>query len=315
VLFRPFRLVLCLAAALAPVLLLPVAVAAAPQYPAHVGKVNDFAAVLSAEQVAALEAALADLERTTTAEVAVVTVDGTDGVSIEEYATGLFNNWGIGKADRDNGVLVLVSPPDRALRIEVGYGLEPILPDGFSGAIIRETFLPRFRDGDLAGGLVAGTTRVIDVVRRNEIVTPEQREAYDRAARDAGTSWGMAAFLSLFVMLGAFVSGTGVGAKVVFQVLFGCAFMVVGLFLALVAAPRQSHPLLLALALGVGWAGVRLGRRPAWRKSLGGTGRAAGGTGWTMGASGASSGRSSGSTSSGGFSGGSSGGGGASGRW
>ena len=90
---------------------------------------------------------------------------------MEDYATDLFNTWGIGKKDRDNGVLILVAVQDRAMRIEVGYGLEGILPDGLAGAVIREAFLPRFRNDDYRTGLLEGTARVIDIVRRNETVT------------------------------------------------------------------------------------------------------------------------------------------------
>lgn len=288
--------------------------ALAQTFPAHVGKVNDFAIVLTPAQRDLLESDLAALERETSAEVAVVTVASLDGRSIEEYATALFNEWGIGKADRDNGVLVLVSPADRAMRIEVGYGLEPVLPDGLAGAIIRETFLPRFRDGRMADGVVEGSARVIDVVRRHEVVTPEQQAAYAAAAFEAGTSWGMAAFMGLFVAIGAFGLGTGVGAKVIPQALFSLVFMSGGLFGAYWTAPRASHPLLVLMAGGLIWWGVPLGRRPAWRRSIRGTG--SGGSGWTMGSSGggSSSGGSS-SSSSGSFGGGSSGGGGASGRW
>ena len=101
--------------------------------PAHVGKVNDFAEVLEASQRSGLET---QLDRATSAEVAVVTVRTLGGHTVEEYATALFNAWGIGKQDRDNGVLILVAVDDRAMRIDVGYGLEGILPDGLAGSII-----------------------------------------------------------------------------------------------------------------------------------------------------------------------------------
>lgn len=297
-------------------MLLGAASAFAQEFPAHVGKVNDFAHVLSAAQRDQLESDLADLERGTSAEVAVVTVPSLGDSSIEEYATGLFNAWGIGKQDRDNGVLILVSPGDRAIRLEVGYGLEAVLPDGLAGAIIRETFIPRFRDGDLPAGILEGTARVVEIVRRNEVVTPAQLAAYAAAAHEAGTSWGMAAFFSIFIAIGAFTAGTGIGAKTVVQSLFGLFFMGAGMFAAFWEAPRASHLLLLAFAAAlIGW-GIMLGRRPAWRRSIRGTGRAGSSKGWTMGSSGgSSSGGSRGSSSSGSFGGGSSGGGGASGRW
>ncbi len=289
------------------------ALGAAQEFPAHVGKVNDFAEVLSTGQRQRLEADLAALERETSAEVAVVTVPSLDGRAIEDYATALFNEWGIGKRDRDNGVLILVAPSDRTMRIEVGYGLEPVLPDGLAGAVIRETFRPRFREDRMADGLVEGSARVIDLVRRNEVVTPEQRAAYDAAAVEAAASWGMAAFFALFIAVGAFTMGTGAGAKVIVQMLFGAVFMTGGLFMAHVTAPRAARLVLLVIAAAIAALGVRLGRRPSWRAGIRGTGRSQHASGWTMGSTSGST--SSGSSSSGGFSGGRSGGGGASGRW
>ena len=117
--------------------------ATASDFPRPQGKVNDFAGLLTPEDREALEAQLASLERDTSAEVAVVTVQSLGGRALEEYATALFTEWGIGKQGKDNGVLVLVAVDDRAMRIEVGYGLEGVLPDGLAGAVIRETFLPR----------------------------------------------------------------------------------------------------------------------------------------------------------------------------
>lgn len=155
-------------------LLMTAATCAAQDYPAHDGQVNDFAELLTPDQRAQLRADLDRLERETSAEVAVVTLSSLDGRSVEEYATGLFNSWGIGKKERDNGVLVLVSRGQRKMRIEVGYGLEGILPDGLAGAIIRETFLPRFREDRYADGVLEGTARVIDIVRRHETVTDAQ---------------------------------------------------------------------------------------------------------------------------------------------
>ncbi len=296
-------LVLCLATA-----------AQAQEYPAHTGKVNDFAPVLAPAERDDLERRLADLERTTSAEVAVVTLPTLNGRPLEEYATGLFNAWGIGKQDRDNGVLVLVAVEDRAMRIEVGYGLEGVLPDGLAGAIIRETFLPKFRDGDFRGGLLDGTARVIEIVRRNETLTAAQLAALDAAARDAGKSWGFAAFLALFVGIGAFSGGTAAGSRVIVQLLFGLCFTAGALFMAREVAPRAAVVLLVVLAIAVAVAGYVLGRRPSWKRSLRGPGR---GAGWIANGSGGGSGSSSGGSSSSGssFGGGSSGGGGASGRW
>ncbi len=293
---------------------------AAQDYPAHTGKVNDFAGLLTPDQRTQLGADLDQLERDTSAEVAVVTLPSLNGRSVEEYATGLFNTWGIGKADRDNGVLVLVSRGDRAMRIEVGYGLEGILPDGLAGEIIRGTFLPKFREGRYADGVLQGTARVVDIVRRHELVTDEQRAAYAAAAAaaaaEAGKSWGMAALMALFIGVGAFTAGTALGAKVLTQTLFGLVFTAGGMFGALNVAPRASYVPLVLFGLAVMVIGARLGRRPKWRRSIRGSG-AGRGSGWMVSDSGGSSSGSSDSGGGGGsdFGGGSSGGGGASGSW
>lgn len=298
----------------------------AQDLPTPVGKVNDFAAVLDAAQRATLEAQLADLERATSAEVAVVTLGGAadgsaagsslNGRSIEEYATALFNAWGIGKRGRDNGVLILVAVQDRTMRIEVGYGLEGVLPDGLAGAVIRETFRPRFRANDYAAGILEGTARVVEIVRRNETLTPAQRAALDRAAADAGKSWGMAAFLGLFVAIGAFTAGTAAGARVIVQLLFGLCFTGGALFMVSQVAPRAGVWLNAFAALVIVVLGFRLGRKPDWSRSMRGSssGRS---TRWISGSSGGSSSGSGGSSagSGGSFGGGRSGGGGASGSW
>jgi uncharacterized protein len=285
--------------------------ATAQEFPQPVGKVNDFANVLQAEDRTTLEELLAAVERETTAEIALVTVRGLGGRPVEEYANRLFQEWGIGKKGRDNGVLILVARDDREIRIEVGYGLEGVLPDGFAGAIIRETFVPRFRDDRYREGLIEGTTRVADIVRRNETLTAEQRAALDRAEAEAGQSWVIAIFLSIFVGFGAFTMGTGAAARAVAPLVSGLFFTGMALFMALLGAPLAGVVLLALFAIAITVIGYRLGRRPDWQKNMRGSSGRRGG--WVMGSS--SSSRSSGGSRSGGFSGGRSGGGGASGRW
>jgi uncharacterized protein len=245
----------------------------------------------------------------------VVTVKSLEGRPVEDYANRLFNAWGIGKKGRDNGVLVLVARDEREMRIEVGYGLEGVLPDGLAGAVIRETFIPRFRDGRYREGIVEGTTRVADIVRRNETLTADARAALDLAEAEAGKSWGLAVMLSIFVGVGAFTAGTAAGARVLMQMVAGLFFLGMALFMALLGAPSRSILLLALLAVAVLVMGYRLGRRPGWRKSLRGSGTRSGGSGWVFGGSGGSSSRGGSSSGGGSFGGGRSGGGGASGRW
>lgn len=284
--------------------------------PKPAARVNDYAGVLDPSERAALEDEIRALDRATSAEVAVVTVTSLGGLSVEDYAERLFNTWGIGKAAADNGVLVLVSAGDRQMRIEVGYGLEGVLPDGLAGAVIRETFLPEFRDGRMREGLLAGTRRVIDIVRRHETLTAEQRAALDAAAADANTFWIIAWFMSVFVAVGGFAAGTALGARVITQALVGLFFMAIALLMAWTASPRAGMWMLYGVAAVAIGLGIHLGRRPRWRRRIRGSSGGGGGSsdGWISGSSSSSSG-SSDSSSSGDFGGGSSGGGGASGSW
>ena len=290
----------------------------ADDWPRPSGKVNDFAKLLKTPQREALEASLLALERETSAEIAVATVRDLAGRSVEDYANALFNEWGIGKNSQDNGVLILVAVGDRTMRIEVGYGLEGVLPDGLAGAIIRETFTPAFAEGRYADGIAAGTARVADIVRRNQTLTLEQRQALDDAQAEAGKSWAVVVALGMFVAFTAFHMGTGLGAKTMSELASGTSFTALGLLFGAIGAPRPGFWLLGVLAVTLCMVGFVIGRRPAWRRDLRHGSKGAGGSGWVMGGSGVS--RGSGSSRSGGsraagFSGGRSGGGGASGRW
>lgn len=129
------------------------------------GWVVDTAGVLSAEQKNRLNRLIDQLERDTGAEVAVVILRRTQGATPKEYATELFNRWGVGKRDADNGVLLLVALGDRRVEIETGYGMEAILPDAVAGEILDTVVVPRFRAGDIAGGVIAGVEAIATRIR------------------------------------------------------------------------------------------------------------------------------------------------------
>lgn len=141
------------------------ALCSAVKYPRPAGYVSDFANVLDPSTRQALEAQLSDYERTSTNEIAVVTIPSLDGESIEFFAARLFKEWGVGKNGKDNGVLILVAPNDRQARIEVGYGLEGQLTDGLSGQIIREDMAPYFARGEYGKGIHASVDKIIRVQR------------------------------------------------------------------------------------------------------------------------------------------------------
>jgi uncharacterized protein len=220
-----------------------------------VGRVNDFANLLDEPSTAELDTLLETLENDTTAQIAVATVPSLDGLTVEEYATRLFNTWGVGQKDKDNGVLVLVAPSERAMRIEVGYGLEKILPDGLAVAIVREDFLPPFRDGDYQTGILRGVRRVAGIVRRNEPITDAEMQALEQLQARTIPLWGLLALLGAFVAIGAYILGVGLGARLGVWLILGMLIVAggaAGLWFA--ADPRAiwaAPPALLLLVLGL----------------------------------------------------------------
>jgi uncharacterized protein len=127
---------------------------------------------LRADAVARLNQTIASTEKTHGIEMAVVVVQSLDGVPVDEAAVKLFQLWGIGKKDRDNGLLFLWSRGDRQVRVEVGYGLEGVLPDGTVGAILDAYVIPQFKVGDFDGGIVAGVDALLTAARREPVVLP-----------------------------------------------------------------------------------------------------------------------------------------------
>jgi uncharacterized protein len=140
------------------------ALAAALTFPALTGRVVDEARLLSATQHADIEAKLAALEAKTTDQFVVVTLTSLQGTDIADYGYQLGRHWGIGQKDKDNGVLLIVAPNEREVRIEVGYGLEGDLTDAVTHLIIQNAILPRFRAGDMPGGIERGVDDIIQVL-------------------------------------------------------------------------------------------------------------------------------------------------------
>lgn len=152
--------------ALAAVFLSAVAVPAVaePTYPALTGRIVDQAGLLTSSDKAQLETELANLEAQSTDQLVIVTVNSLQGYAIEDYALGLARSWGIGQEGKDNGILLLVAPNERKVRIEVGRKLEPMLTDTMSALVIHNAILPGFRRGDFAGGIRAGVRDIKDIV-------------------------------------------------------------------------------------------------------------------------------------------------------
>lgn len=149
--------------------------------------VSDMAGVLSPKAIAMGDSLLSQIWQTSSAEPVVVIVPDLDGEDINDYATELFTQWSIGKKDRDNGVLVLVSINDRKAAIRTGYGAEGVLPDALCWGIIRNDMLPRFKEGDYDQGVLASLVSI-----HKAMTDPEAREelmsAYTNDANASHTS-------------------------------------------------------------------------------------------------------------------------------
>lgn len=194
--------------------------ASAQTLPKFTGFVVDDANVLPPDVEAALTQKLDQLQKDTKRQVVVATVPSLQGYPIEEFGNALIRGWGVGLKDANNGAILLVAPNDRKVRIEVGYGLEPFLTDAFSSVTINQQVLPRFKAGDIPGGVVAGTDAIVSQLR----ASPEEQQAkldaavkqFDRTntTRRSGSGgfpialifWGM---VVLFVLLSFARRGKG----------------------------------------------------------------------------------------------------------
>jgi uncharacterized protein len=151
---------------------------AAPTFPALTGRVVDDAHVLSPQTQAALTAKLAALEQKNGDQLVVVTLRTLQGDEIADYGYQLGRAWGIGQKGKDNGAIFIVAPSEHKVRIEVGYGLEPVLTDAMSSVILQSAVLPKFRAGDIEGGVSAGTDAIIQQLG----LDPEAAAANAKAA-------------------------------------------------------------------------------------------------------------------------------------
>lgn len=255
--------------------------------PALTGHVVDTTSTLKAEQRQALEDTLSAYEQRTGSQLAVLIVASTEGEAIEPFALRVAEAWKLGRQRIDDGAIVVVALEDRAVRIEVGYGLEGVLTDAMSKRIIEETLVPHFRQQDHAGGLSAGLRQIITVLDGQTLPPPLSPQDDVFGLPESLMPWllgltfvgGMAARALLGRVKGALLTGGVVGAA--------AWWFVGGFLLPLMAASVAAIVVLTGRLPGAGGPG---GGGP------GGGGRGGGGGGFRGG-------------------GGGYGGGGASGRW
>ncbi len=275
--------------------------------PPLTGRVVDQADILSPSTENAITALLAAHEDSTSNQVAVLTIPSLEGEAIEDFSIRVAETWGLGAAENDNGVLLLVALNDREMRIEVGLGLEGDLTDAAAGRIIRGEMRPRFREGDFDGGVLVGVQRIVGTIE-GTYTPPETSEeemppfwfglifllipsifAFIGIFSSGGIRWFLFLFLIPFFLTGGFaLTGSGVGGMII-----------LGLYAA-VYIGSSFHPKIKAAQKGEK---VKIGPFTM-------TGLSSSGGGWSSGGGGGWSG-------GGGFSGGggSFGGGGSSGGW
>ena len=209
------------------------------EVPTLTARVTDLAGTLSPQQQQALEAKLAAFEAHKGSQVAVLIVPTTQPEAIEQYAIRVVDQWKLGRKDVDDGVLVLLAANDRKVRIEVGYGLEGVLPDVIAKRIIENVMIPQFRQGDYYAGLDAGIDAVTGVIEGEPLPEPQ------RQANAGGSAWeGMLPLLLiggvvvgglLRAMLGSFMGGAATGGLIGAAVwLFGGG-LIVALVLGIIA--------------------------------------------------------------------------------
>jgi uncharacterized protein len=176
---------------------------AAPNFPALTGRIVDQANVIPPAKRVDLDLKLAELEMKSGIQLVVATVSSLDGEEIEPYANELFRTWKLGQKDKNNGVLLLVAPKERRVRIEVGYGLEGTLTDALSKVIITNAIAPRFKAGDYGDGVTRGVDDIITVLTTDASEwqqKPSLRLDHDPAA-DAGDYILLGLLLVLIVLL------------------------------------------------------------------------------------------------------------------
>jgi len=304
-------------------------IASCVEIPYLTGRVNDNAEILSENARILLSEKLKEHEDRTSNQVVVLTINSLQGESIEEYSNIVFNEWELGQNNKDNGILIVVVPSEKRMRIEVGYGLEGTMPDIIASRIIREIMTPRFREGDFDGGIAEGALAVINVLEGQGLPGAADFSEGSGSPSSSGFSdledpdmslgarilFGAFIFgiIGLFTIVGIVTPGFG-WFLYLFLIPFWATFPII------ILGTRGTLVLLIIYLIGYPVAKLYIRTTPWFKKakrdlrtkgkaSIGGFSLSSGGSGgsWSSGSS----------SSSGGFSGGggSSGGGGASGGW
>jgi uncharacterized protein len=246
-------------------------------------RVTDLTGALTAEQAAALENKLAAFEARKGSQIAVLIVPTTQPEDIAQFGIRVADTWKIGRKNIDDGVILIVAKDDRKLRLEVGYGLEGVIPDAIAKRVIAETITPYFKTGDFAGGIEAGVDQLIRLIEGEPLPAPvrERGAGLDEGAFMFVLIGGLLAGFVLSAIVGRVMGGmlAGLGSAAVITMLFGLSFLAVmiGLMVFFLVGARGVS------GIGGGWPG------------RGGGGFGGGGGSWGGGGGGFGGGGSSGS--------------------
>lgn len=208
---------------------------AAPSFPPLTGRVVDGANLLPPGDEQALTQKLEALEKATGRQLVVTTIPDLQGYAIEDYGYQLGRAWGIGGKALNDGALLIVAPNEKKVRIEVGYGLEPVLTDALSSMIVQQAILPAFRKGDMAGGIIAGADALIAQLQ----LPDDEAKARNAEAAQQLAEQG---------------DGGGSPANVFWIVIIVVIFIVV-----FSGRGRRGGPIIWGPGLGGGWGGGRSG--------------------------------------------------------
>jgi uncharacterized protein len=244
-------------------------------------RVTDLTGTLTTEQAKALESKLASFEAAKGSQIAVLIIPTTQPEDIAQFGIRVAEAWKIGRKNIDDGVILIIAKDDRQLRLEVGYGLEGVIPDAIAKRIIAETITPYFRAGDFAGGINAGVEQVMRLIQGESLPAPQKQPSGEsgQSAFMFILLGGLLVGFLLSVLMGRVMGGmlAGLGSGLIAALLLGLSgALMIGLLVFFIVGLRHSG--------GRGWS------------SGGGFGGMGGGSSWGGGG--------------GGF-----GGGGASGRW
>ncbi len=262
-------------------------------YPQPLGYVNDLAQILTPEFRNQLENQLTRFETDTQSEIAVLTIPSLEGQTIEQYAVAIFDQWQIGKKNQDNGLLLLIAPNEREVRLEVGYGLEPIINDGRAGEIIRNQITPAFREQDYQKGIQDAVNQIQNYLQSSPDQPSDSQIDFSPVTSLIKLIFGVGAFIFLIALipgprfwyLAGFI-GLLTGNYAFSSIWGGVIFALIGILALYARSKKPKGP-------KRGGSGPFNSYRP--HHNFGGFGRSGSGFG--------------------GFGGGRSGGGGASGKW